>query len=182
MRKLERILLAVNDKKMRESIRKTLLPFHVRIHETNTVKEALFYLFYLPDLVIIDTKLKDGTGLKVAERALWFSPTTIVVALSKEICPEEAFFLGRIGVRVLLAKPLDLDELIRAITWTLKNPMPLEPPICSWIEHASLHQIMENVRRVVVEQALEITDGNISQAADLLGISRQAVQKFVHQK
>lgn len=72
-----------------------------------------------PDLVLTDVKLPDGSGHDVARRAAALCPPPLVVAMSAEATPAEAFRLAELSVRMYMAKPFTVDELEERLAETL---------------------------------------------------------------
>ena len=105
-----------------------------------------------------------------------------MIAISGEASPEESFRLAQAGVRAYLAKPMGVDELTTKIEAALRGAPELEPLVVAAVGHKPLRGVQGDVRRAMVDQALARAEGNRSEAARLLSVSRQAVQQMVHER
>ena len=131
------------------------------------------------DLLLLDVRLPDGSGVRIAEAAVSRRPTPLLVVLSGEATPHEAFQLAQLGAVQFVAKPFSLDELLAAIELVQVARVELAPIVRSCVGKADLRDVQDNVRRAMVEQALALANGNRSVAARLLRVTRQAIQKFI---
>lgn len=71
---------------------------------------------------------------------------------------------------------LEPDDFVQAAQVDRFEPMSDRPRLCAGF---SLEQYLREVRQNLIDQALRESDGNQSAAARLLGISPQAVSKFI---
>lgn len=55
----------------------------------------------------------------------------------------------------------------------------LQHVVATLVGHADLDTIQHDLKRVMLTEALQRTAGNLSRAAALLGVSRQAVQQML---
>jgi DNA-binding NtrC family response regulator len=149
------------------------------IEEVSTCKDALAILPDGFDLVLLDVRLPDGSGVSVAESAAAMTPSPLIVVLSGEASAQEAFALAQLGVVQFLSKPFSLDELTAAIDLVHTARVQLAPLVRAAVGQADLRDVQDDVRRAMVEQALALSNGNRSDAAKLLRITRQAIQKFL---
>ncbi|NLI42000.1 MAG: sigma 54-interacting transcriptional regulator [Caldisericales bacterium] len=81
------------------------------------------------------------------------------------------------SVRLCRADVLDADDLLITEPITYSDPLDALPDP---YEGFSLESFLGSARKQMILRALEISDGNQSRAARLLGISPQAVHKFLH--
>jgi CheY-like chemotaxis protein len=113
------VLLAENDRSMREAIRQTLERDHLKVWATADGQEALAIAeAWMVDLLVTDVAMPrlDGVGLIRAVRRLY--PTLPVI-----ITTGDDVYHGRplaevaveLGVEATLLKPFDLDDLRRAV-------------------------------------------------------------------
>lgn len=150
--------------------------------QAHTVQRALALLECDPMLVITDVRLPDGSGLDVVEPASRRRPTPTMVAVSGNASPEESFQLAQAGVRAYLAKPLGMDDLTRAVEGALSRGPSLDSLVAAAVGHRPMRELQGDVRRVMVDQALAMSEGSRSGAARLLRVSRQAVQQIVRDR
>lgn len=174
-----RILIVEDDVLFRRSLRRFALSITPDVLEADSVAEATELLAKQPQLVLLDVRLSDGTGIDVAETASKLMPAPLVVAFSGEASAGEAFRLAQLGVRQYLQKPFRLEELDEAIMAAQAGPPVLQPHIAGAVGHLELSTLKSQVRYTMVRQALALTGGNRSAAARMLGVSRQALQHIV---
>jgi len=146
-----------------------------------TVQEAIAALETGVDLVITDVKLGgSGSGVDVARAASRLHPAPPVIAISGFAEAAEGLALGRAGVAAFIAKPFTAEDILEVVEG-LQAPRDLEVDavvrrvVGTW----DMPDVLDAVRRSMVFEALARTQGNKAQAAALLGISRQNLQKIL---
>jgi two-component system, response regulator RegA len=147
-----------------------------------TVAEAMAALAeeeHHHELVVTDVRLPDGSGLDVAARALSLQPMPLVVAMSGEATPEESFALARSGVHAYVQKPLSFASLLAALERAAVEKPPLGPHVRAAVGKVPLHELEEDVRAMMVDEALARSDGSRRGAARLLAVSRQLMQHIL---
>ena len=128
------------------------------------------------DAVLIDLDLfRPADRLTVIERLTHASPAPAVVAWAKEVSVQEAFELGRLGVRQFRRSRPDPARAVRMLTRALEMRPVLEPRLRAMVGHATQSEMIQIVRDVILDQALGATRGNKTKAGELLRVSRQAV-------
>lgn len=130
-------------------------------------------------LAIIDVRLQDESGFDVVKYAMQSTKPPIVLAISGLATAREAFLLSDMGVRGYLAKPFEASELRGSIEAVLNEPTGLEKCVMAEVGHRALNIVQEDVQLAMLKRALEIEEGNIAQAANLLKISRGAFQQMM---
>lgn len=178
-REIRRVLLVDDDEALRSAVARGLRTAGRTIDAVGTCREALAALEHGYDLVLLDVRLPDGSGVQVAEAAETMQPSPLIVVVSGEASAQEAFKLAQLGVLQFVSKPFSLDELVAAIDLVHHARVELAPIVRSYVGHADLRDVQDNVRRAMVEQALALANGNRSVAAKLLRVTRQAIQKYV---
>jgi DNA-binding NtrC family response regulator len=144
-----------------------------------SVKGAIELLGRRCDLLIVDVRLGEESGLAVVERAVALAPAPVVLAISGQATAREAFQLAAMGVRGYLGKPFDLHELRAAIEGVLSAPPDLQPGAMAQVGHRPIHAVQDTVKLAMLRRALQLDDGNITRAARRLGITRTAVQQMI---
>jgi DNA-binding NtrC family response regulator len=104
----------------------------------------------------------------------------MMLAISGEATPLEAFRMAQAGVSAFIPKPIDLNTFSASIELVLQNPPNFLPQVATQVGKKTYYDIVRNVRKTMLEQALARTGGNKVQAAKLLDVSRQAVQQMIH--
>jgi DNA-binding NtrC family response regulator len=102
-----------------------------------------------------------------------------VIAISGCADADTAFHLAQTGVRCFISKPLDLGRLQQAWDMALHVPPDLRPFIRACVGQRRLHDLEEQVRRQMTDEALAAGGGSRHKASALLGISRQLLQNIL---
>lgn len=123
-----------------------------------------------PEMALVDLKMPGGSGLDLVRELKAIDVTTNVVVLTGYGSIATALEAVRLGATHYLTKPADVDEILAAFERATKGPAaPVE------IDHevASLARAeWEHIHRVLTD-----CNGNISQAARLLGLHRRSLQR-----
>lgn len=183
-RELQRIVVVEDDVSLRAAIARAVGRWGAMVTGVSSASELRPLLARppMPDLLILDVRLRDETAFDVLELASRMSPAPIVVAISGKASPEEAFRLAQQGVRAYLAKPFSLDELVSAIDAACREVPHLEPLVSALVGQVPMRELQREVRRVMVREALALSEGSRSGAARLLDVTRQAVQQIVREE
>jgi DNA-binding NtrC family response regulator len=168
-----------DDVALRSAVARALRLTGRELEEAPTCEAALKALPRGFDLVLLDVRLPDGSGVTVAEKAAAMTPAPLIVVSSGEASAQEAFTLGQLGVVQFVSKPFSLDELMAAIDLVHTARVELAPIVRAYVGKADLRMVQDDVRRAMVQQALALSNGNRSAAAKLLRVTRQAIQKFL---
>lgn len=182
LRPVERALIVEDDVALRAAIARILTAWgDVAISEAGTAAEAKGLLARPapPDLVIIDVRLPDETAFGVLDIASQLSPAPIFVAMSGKASADEAFQLAQRGVRKYLRKPFSSEELKETVEAARRETPEIQPIISAWVGRVPMRELQQEVRRVMVTEALARTEGSRSGAARLLKVTRQAVQQML---
>jgi len=150
--------------------------FAARVAEARTVTEALERLGDHPDLILFAVRLPGGDGLEIARAARELRPRPIVIALSGRASASEAFQLAKLGVAAYLPKPVTPDALEAAFQMAAQTRLRVRDAAIDAVGRLSLADAERDVRRAMYLEALARAGGNSSRAAELLGVTRQAVQ------
>lgn len=119
-----------------------------------------------PEYALVDLRLPDGFGLDLVRDLVALDPTTRVVVLTGYGSLATAVQAVRLGAADYLAKPADADQVARALLGETPGPEEAGPvPSLARVE-------WEHIQRVLAE-----CQGNISQAARVLGLHRRSLQR-----
>lgn len=129
--------------------------------------------------MVLDVDLPDGSGVALAEHAARMRPQPIILAISADATPREAFRLAQLGALAFLPKPLSLADFMVSLEAVLDKAPDYVPHLVAVVGHESFRAVLDRVRRAMAEQALALAAGNKTGAARLLGITRQAVQQLI---
>ncbi len=174
-----RALLVEDDDVLGRAIQRTLEEWGNSVTWCKTLADALRAASSAPDLVVMDVGLPDGSGVTLAEALSTQRPAPLVVAMSGRASASEAFRLGALGVRGYLPKPVSFAELVATIDSLLERAPDLSPLLVASVGKRRFQDVQEQVRRTMTEQALALANGNRTEAARLLGVTRQAVQQLI---
>ncbi|MFK7989456.1 MAG: response regulator [Sandaracinaceae bacterium] len=180
------VLVVEDDAMMRGRLSRSFRRRGIRVLEAATVRAARRKLKDIDvELVLLDIRLGDESGVEVARLAVERTPAPAVLAVSGAASPEEAFALARLGVRAYLPKTevaTYLDRLAEVAIEIARIPPPLEPIAKAQVGVRDAKDVDNAVRQAMLEQALGLSAGNHAIAARRLGISRQAVQQRVSRR
>jgi two-component system, response regulator RegA len=121
-----------------------------------------------PELALVDLKLPGRSGLDVVRDLKELDRMTNIVVLTGYGSIATAVQSVRLGASTYLTKPVDADQILAAFDMPLRTsdlpPSPTAQPLArvEW----------EHIQRVMSD-----CDGNVSQAARLLGIHRRSLQR-----
>lgn len=176
-RNLQRALVVEDEDVVRRSLVRFVRQLGVEVVEASSVDEAVQALEPVPDLIVLDIRLADGSGFSVVEAALECRPTPLIVAVSGVASTEEAFRLAGLGVRAYLQKPVTQEKFADALEAAQEAPPGIDSLAASSVGSATLPSLQSRLRQAMVHQALALSGGNYSRAARMLGVSRQALQQ-----
>jgi DNA-binding NtrC family response regulator len=131
------------------------------------------------DLVVLDIGLPDGRGVEVARAALHLRPMPAVIAVSGAASADEAFELATLGVRGYLTKPLSLDKFEAEVARLMGETPSIAAHAASNVGQRGLHQVQLELRQSMLRQALAKSEGNKTRAAEMLQLTRQAIQSML---
>ena len=180
-RTIRRILVVEDNVPLLSAVCRALATPNRTIEGVTTAAQALEALVAGFDLVLLDVRLPDGSGVTVADAASKLRPSPLVVVLSGESTPQEAFRLAQLGAIDFVDKPFSLDQVMLLVEFVATTRTRLAPIIKACVGNTDLRDVQDGVREVMVEQALAIADGNRTVAARLLRVSRQAIQRFIRE-
>jgi two-component system response regulator RegA len=125
-----------------------------------------------PDLAIVDLRLPGMSGLDIVQGLRSLDETTCIIMLTGYGSIATALTATKLGANHYLSKPADADQILNAYSRISEgsNDPPPDPAT-----HAvpSLARVeWEHIQRVLTD-----CDGNVSQAAKLLGLHRRSLQR-----
>ena len=121
-----------------------------------------------PDFAIVDLRMPGLSGLALIGPLHPLSPGARIVVLTGYGSITSAVEALRAGAHDYLSKPVDADQVIGALTGEPARPAEAAPTPSPTLARAE----WEHIQRV-----LRDCDGNISQAARLLGLHRRSLQR-----
>lgn len=123
-----------------------------------------------PELAVVDLRLPGSDGLELLRGLKAIDAATRVVVLTGYGSIATALEAIRSGATHYLTKPVDVDDLLDAFE---RDETALPAPSTGDRTVPSLARVeWEHIQRVLTD-----CDGNVSQAARLLGIHRRSLQR-----
>jgi len=160
--------LVEDDERFRERLGRALTARGCDVRAVASVDEALAAAQQeSPELAVVDLKLPIGSGLDVVRGLHAIDPTTRIVVLTGYGSIATALESVKLGATHYLTKPVDADQVLAAFEG---RAVPQGPPTVGVPSLARVE--WEHIQRI-----LNDCDGNISQAARLLGIHRRSLQR-----
>ncbi len=163
------LLLVEDDETFRTRLARALRDRGLVVFEAGTAEAAIAQARVdTPELAVVDLRLPHASGLDVVRELVALDPTTAVVVLTGYGSIATALEAMRLGARHYLAKPAHADQILAALEGGAA------PASASSLDDVpSLARVeWEHIQRV-----LHDCDGNISQAARLLGLHRRSLQR-----
>lgn len=122
------------------------------------------------ELAVVDLRMPGKSGLELVRELHRIDPSTRIIVLTGYGSIATALEAVRLGARHYLTKPADVDELITAFdrapdTATAAEAVKAETPSLARVE-------WEHIQRVLTD-----CGGNITKAAEKLGIHRRSLQR-----
>ena len=165
------VLIIDDDEVFRIRLRRAFELRGWEAHVAASGKEALMRAREAgPDLAIVDLRMPGESGLDVIKSLRELDATVSIIVLTGYGSIATALEAVRLGATHYLTKPADVDEILAAFART--SGKPESAPAVEY-EVASLARTeWEHIHRVLTD-----CNGNVSQAARLLGIHRRSLQR-----
>jgi two-component system response regulator RegA len=120
-----------------------------------------------PEFAVVDLRMPGASGIDLVRELYAIDPATVVVMLTGYGSIATAVEAIRAGAVHYLAKPVDIDDILAALTGKAA------PSANGDVEVPSLARVeWEHIQRVLSD-----CEGNISRAARLLGLHRRSLQR-----
>ena len=167
------LLLVDDDAVFRARLARALRERGLFVREAGNVEEALALAHVeSPEWAVVDLRMPGASGLVALEGLRSIDPTTRVVVLTGYGSIANAVAAMKLGAAHYLSKPVDADQLLAcfqddtsAVTSSRDASTSTHTPSLARVEWEHIHQVLATV------------DGNISQAARLLGLHRRSLQR-----
>jgi DNA-binding NtrC family response regulator len=165
-----RILLVDDEPLLRRSLSTLLADAGYEVDQAETAGEALAQLgLSLPDLVLLDYRLPDRSGLEVLRRARRMAPRLPVLMMTAHGTIGGAVEAMREGAYDYLEKPFEVDELLPAVERGLETARLREEVFRNRAESLrgaglenlvaespAMREIVQMVRRIATSEATTI--------------------------
>jgi two-component system, response regulator RegA len=127
-----------------------------------------------PEFVVVDLRMPGRSGLDVVRELKALDAATSIVVLTGYGSIATALEAVRLGAQHYLTKPADVEAILAAFERrTDAAAPPADAPIPIPMETPSLARVeWEHINRVLMD-----CNGNVSQAARVLGLHRRSLQR-----
>jgi two-component system response regulator RegA len=162
------ILIADDDDVFRTRLGKAFQDRGFEVHAAPDADEAVALARQeSPEFAIVDLRMPGASGLELVRELHAIDPASVIVMLTGYGSIATAVEAVRAGALHYLTKPVDIDQILAIFEGKSQNEegAPREVPSLARVE-------WEHIQRV-----LRDCDGNISQAARLLGLHRRSLQR-----
>jgi two-component system response regulator RegA len=162
-----RLLLVDDDDTLRSRLARAMVTRGFAVSEAATGAAALAVAMREPvDCAVVDLRLPDMSGLEVVRGVKTAAPGARVVVLTGYGSIATALEAVRLGASDYLTKPVDADEVTRALVDQQSRESPPQPP-------PTLARVeWEHINRVLMD-----CSGNVTATAHALGIHRRSLQR-----
>lgn len=168
----QRFLIVDDDRVFRDCLLRAFEGRGLQALAAATHEEALERLAQGEDIehAILDMRMAEGSSLPLIPKLLALRPTLSIVVLTGYGSIATALDAMRLGALHYLTKPADLDEILSAFARgeeaeTSLDTQELQVPSLARVE-------WEHIQRVLAD-----CNGNVTQAARLLGMHRRSLQR-----
>ncbi|TWT78191.1 Photosynthetic apparatus regulatory protein RegA [Posidoniimonas polymericola] len=168
----QKLLLVDDDELLRERMARALAKRGLEVHAAANADEATALArSHGPDLAVLDLKMPGRTGLELLTELRGLLPDLKCVILTGYGSIANAVDAMRLGAVNYITKPADADQVLEAFRRG-EAETPLLAP-ADEIHAPSLAEAEWNH----IQQALADCHGNVTRAAEKLGIPRRTLQR-----
>ena len=176
-----RVLVVEDDPVQVRLVRRWLLGWSMEMTAAGTLAEGLKCLADNFDALIVDIQLPDGSAEALVRQALLARPVPRIVVVTGLATRFEAFKFGQMGASSFIEKPLVQQDLRAALSATLPL-LPLHAQAAGAVGQEGWMETGAAVKEIMLAHAMGMSQGNVSAAARMLGVSRQAVQHAIKRR
>lgn len=166
---MSKILIIEDDISLATTLVRRLTKFgHQCEHTDQGSKALLLCRSFMPDVLLVDMKLQDESGLKLIPLFRNSLPNSKIILMTGYASIATAVDAIKLGANEYLAKPIDTQTLISAI-----EGKPIK------VEQAPPEQRLtsEQLEWEHINQVLKFNGGNISETARQLSMHRRTLQR-----
>src|ERR1017187_9105842 len=124
-----------------------------------------------PDLAVVDLRLPGMSGLDIVQGLRRLDETTCIIMLTGYGSIATALTATKLGANHYLSKPADADQILNAWSQISAGESDHLPA------HDSPVPSLARVEWEHIQRVLTDCEGNVSQAAKLLGLHRRSLQR-----
>jgi two-component system response regulator RegA len=167
------ILIVEDDDVFRRRLAQAFVDRGFEVREARDADEALDAARHdTPEFVVVDLRMPGRSGLDVVRELKALDAATSIVVLTGYGSIATALEAVRLGAQHYLTKPADVEAILAAFergtdaaAVPADVPIPMETPSLARVE-------WEHINRVLMD-----CNGNVSQAARVLGLHRRSLQR-----
>jgi len=154
------------------------------VGDSGTGKEGIELVRRLsPDLVILDLKLPDQSGLEVTQKILRINPDIRILIVSSVVNDLSLFRLLEAGAQGYLTKETKAEELIQAIKSISAGQRVISPQLAKRLALAKVDYKKDNLFADISEREMEvmmmvIRGISVKEMAEKLSISHKTVHSY----
>lgn len=164
-------LVVDDDEVFRVRLSKALIDRGWEVHDAGDSVAVLRIAKDLsPDLAIVDLRLPGDSGLDIVRDLRKLDETTCIIMLTGYGSIATALSATKLGADHYLSKPADVDQILSAYQRIVGEDSSTPVAVPSVPSLARVE--WEHIQRVLAD-----CEGNISQAAKLLGLHRRSLQR-----
>jgi len=127
-----------------------------------------------PELAVVDLRMPERSGLDLIRDLKAIDPATQIVVLTGYGSIETALEAVRLGATHYLTKPADADEVLAAFG---RSPHAAVRDLRADLAGSHEGPTLARAEQEHIDRVLTHCNGNISQAAQLLGVHRRSLQR-----
>lgn len=167
------VLLVEDDDVYRDALGRALQRAGYAVHTCPGAESAEQALLeeVAADYAVVDLKLADGSGIDVVRAIARARPACRTLLLTGHGTVHSAVEAMRAGAVDVLEKPTSTHELVEA----MRRAPPPAPPSTSI-------PTLDELERAHIERVLAETGGNVTHAAQLLGLDRRTLQRKMQRR
>lgn len=160
------VLVVDDDEAFRTRLSRALRERGFEVVSAASTPEALELVKESPEYAVIDLRMPGPSGLELLTALKSLDENTRVVVLTGYGSIPTAIEATRRGATAYLTKPVDADEVLRALQGeTAAAPVEVETPTLARAEWEYIHRVLSDC------------GDNVSEAARRLGIHRRSLQR-----
>jgi two-component system, response regulator RegA len=125
-----------------------------------------------PELAVVDLRLPGMGGLEIVRELRHLDESTCIIMLTGYGSIATALTATKLGASHYLSKPVDVDQILSAYGQIIDSESERPSAITPQSVPSLARVEWEHIQRVLAD-----CDGNISQAAKLLGLHRRSLQR-----
>ena len=169
-RPVQKVLAVDDDKSVLAGLARTLGRDRVVVTASDPLTATCLARSERPELAIVDLRLGMASGIDLVRTLRAFAPDMIIVLLSGYLSTEQTVDAVHAGANFVMAKPVTADEILSRIEGLRHATDRIETPTLAAVQD-------DHIARVLAD-----CQGNVSEAARRLDISRSSLQRWLRKR